>query len=109
MPRLDTKTRTRVLCDDFGLCQTEFGTVQDTPEGRVFAYHLGWYPNKERVWDKGRIRRLPQGLQGVTGLEQVPQLPSAAMCPRHGLKLLTAEDLDVVAHPWANTRILDRP
>jgi len=107
MARLD-KSRSRVLCDDYGLCGTEFGTVTETPEGRVFAYHVGWWPTGG-VWDKGRIRRLPEPLRGTEAraLEQIPQLPSAATCPMHGLTLLTAEDLEAIAHPWANTRIVD--
>lgn len=58
MARLD-KTRTRVLCDDYGMCSQVLGVVQHEARagGRVLFLAPGWRRDPERVWRYREPRR----------------------------------------------------
>ena len=110
MARLDA-TRSRVLCDDFGLCNTELAVIDERKEGRILFIRWGWMRDVDRVWrySARRASRTPPerltGLPHAEGWWVAPQLgpfpPQYMACPAkvcadRAPQLIDCDELDVL-------------
>jgi hypothetical protein len=109
MARLDDKTRTRVLCDDYGLCGTELAEVKQLRQGRILELAWGWQRDEARVWRysaKRAARTPPERISGVPHAESVTFAPMLSfpqwiscpspVCRERAPQALDPEVLDVL-------------